>query len=177
MAQSAPRERRAFPWLIGARRGGFIAAGALALTGVIFAWQAALLDLGQVGLPGPGFFPLALGLLLVLFSGAIALEGWLGSAKLGSAKLGSAKLGSANDEPLEFGHPQVLITFAVLLAVPILFEPLGALIALGLLTAVLLVFIARVSPVLAVLASALGMAACWYLFQELLGVRLPTGPF
>jgi hypothetical protein len=182
MAQSAPRERRAFPWRIGARRGGFIAAGALALTGVIFAWQAALLDLGQVGLPGPGFFPLALGLLLVLFSGVIALEGWLGSAKLGSVKLGSvklgsAKLGSAKDEPLEFGHPQVLITFAVLLAVPILFEPLGALIALGLLTVVLLVFIARVSPVLAVLSSALGMAACWYLFQELLGVRLPTGPF
>ena len=165
--QSASHERRGFPWVIGARHGGLMAAGALALTGVIFAWQAALLDLGQLGLPGPGFFPLALGLLLVLFAGVIALEGWLGSAKLGSAK----------DEPLEFGHPQVLITFAVLLAVPILFEPLGALIALGLLTVVLLVFIARVSPVLAVLSSALGMAACWYLFQELLGVRLPTGPF
>jgi putative tricarboxylic transport membrane protein len=160
--QSASRERRAFPWVIGARHGGLMAAGALALTGVIFAWQAGLLDLGQVGLPGPGFFPLALALLLVAFSAAIALEGWLGSAK---------------DEPLEFGHPQVLITFAALLAVPILFEPLGALVALGLLAAVLLVLIARISLVLAVLSSALGMAACWYLFQELLGVRLPPGPF
>jgi len=160
--ESAARERRAFPWLIGARRAGFIAAGALALTGLVFAWQAARLDLGQLGLPGPGFFPLALGLLLVLFSGAIALESWLARAK---------------DEPLEFGHPQVLITLAALLAVPMLFEPLGALIALGLLSVALLVFIARVSPVLAVLWSALGMAACWYLFQELLGVRLPMGPF
>jgi len=160
--QSAARERHVFPWLIGARRGGLMAAGVLALTGLVFAWQAARLDLGQVGLPGPGFFPLALALLLMAFSGAIALEGWLGSAK---------------DEPLEFGHPQVLITFAALLAVPILFEPLGALLALGLLTAVLLVFIARVSLVLAVPSSVLGMAACWYLFQELLGVRLPIGPF
>ena len=160
--QSAARERHVFPWLIGTRRGGLMAAGVLALTGLVFAWQAARLDLGQVGLPGPGFFPLALALLLMAFSGAIALEGWLGSAK---------------DEPLEFGHPQVLITFAALLAVPILFEPLGALLALGLLTAVLLVFIARVSLVLAVPSSALGMAACWYLFGELLGVRLPIGPF
>jgi hypothetical protein len=160
--ESAPHQRRAFPWLIGARCGGFIAAGTLALTGIVFAWQAARLDLGHLGLPGPGFFPLALGLLLVVFSGAIALQGWLASAE---------------DVPLEFGHPQVLITLAALLAMPILFEPLGALIALGLLIAVLLVFIARVSPVLAVLSSALGMAACWYLFQELLGVRLPMGPF
>jgi len=163
---SAPRERRAFPWLIGARRGGLLMAGALALIGIVFAWQAALLDLGHVGLPGPGFFPLALGLLLVVFSAAIALEGWLSSVK-----------DSAKDEPLEFGHPQVLIAFAALLAVPILFEPLGGLIALGLLTAVLLVFLARVAPLLAVVWSALGMAASWYLFEELLGVRLPIGPF
>jgi hypothetical protein len=123
-----------------------------------------------VGLPGPGFFPLALALLLVIFSAAIALEGWLALAKDWAKE-------TAKDEPLEFGHPQVLIAFAALLAVPILFEPLGALIALGLLTAVLLVFIARVSPLLAIVWSAVGMAASWYLFEELLGVRLPTGPF
>jgi len=160
--QSAARERHAFPWLIGTRGGGLMAAVALALTGLIFAWQAALLDLGQLGLPGPGFFPLVLALLLVVLSAVISLEGSLGLIK---------------DEPLEFGHPRVLITFAALLAVPILFEPLGALLALGLLTAVLLVFVARVSLVLAVPSSVLGMAACWYLFQELLGVRLPLGPF
>jgi Tripartite tricarboxylate transporter TctB family len=119
-----------------------------------------------VGLPGPGFFPLALGLLLVVFSAAIALEGWLSSTKE-----------LAEGEPLEFGHPQVLITLAALLAVPILFEPLGGLIALGLMTAVLLVFLARVPPLLAIVWSALGMAASWYLFGELLGVRLPIGPF
>ena len=73
--------------------------------------------------------------------------------------------------------PQVLITFAALLAVPLLFEFLGAYITLGLMSAVLLVRIARVSLLLAVVSSAVGMAACWYLFGELLGVRLPTGPF
>ena len=104
-------QRRMLPRVIGARRAGLLAAGALALIGLIFAWQASLLDLGQIGLPGPGFFPLLLGGLLVVFSAVIAIEGRLDSSK---------------DELLELGHPQVLITFAALLAVPLLFDLLGA---------------------------------------------------
>jgi hypothetical protein len=155
--------RRPFlPRVIGSRCASLLAAGALALTGLIFAWQASLLDLGHIGLPGPGFFPLVLGGLLVLLSALIAIE---------------SRLASFKDKPLEFGHPQVLITFAALLAVPLLFELLGAYITLGLLSAVLLVLIARVSVLLGVVCSAVGMAACWYLFGELLGVRLPIGPF
>jgi len=160
-------QRLLLPRVIGARRAGLLAAGALALIGLLFAWQASLMDLGKIGLPGPGFFPLLLGGLLVVFAAAIAIEGRLASSKLGSSK----------DEPFEFGHARVLITFAVLLAVPLLFELLGAYITLGLMGAVLLVFIARVSLLLAVVSSAVGMAACWYLFGELLGVRLPTGLF
>jgi hypothetical protein len=155
-------QRLLLPRVIGARRAGLLAAGALALIGLLFAWQASLMDLGKIGLPGPGFFPLLLGGLLVVFAAAIAIEGRLASFK---------------DEPLEFGHARVLITFAALLAVPLLFELLGAYITLGLMGAVLLVFIARVSLLLAVVSSAVGMAACWYLFGELLGVRLPIGPF
>jgi putative tricarboxylic transport membrane protein len=161
-APGAASQRPLLPRVIGARRAGLLAAGTLALIGVIFAWQASLLDLGQIGLPGPGFFPLVLAVLLVVFAAAIGVEGRLASFK---------------DEPLEFGHAQVLITFAALLAVPLLFELLGAYITLGLMGAVLLVFIARVSLLLAVVSSAVGMAACWYLFGELLGVRLPTGLF
>jgi tripartite-type tricarboxylate transporter receptor subunit TctC len=40
-----------------------------------------------------------------------------------------------------------------------------------------LLLIARVSLVLAILASAAGMAACWYFFQKLLALQLPMGPF
>jgi len=160
-SETVPR-RPLLPRVIGSRRASLLAAGALALTGLLFGWQASLLDLGHIGLPGPGFFPLVLAALLVFFSTLIALE---------------SRLASFKDEPLEFGHPQVLITFAALLAVPLLFELVGAYITLGLLSAVLLVLIARVSVLLAIVCSAVGMAACWYLFGELLGVRLPIGPF
>lgn len=64
-----------------------------------------------------------------------------------------------------------------LLAVPLLFEPLGAAVTLGLLATALLVLIARVRLPLAIAAAGLGMAACWYFFQGLLGVSLPVGPW
>lgn len=170
MADQAPmtdraEDRRRLPALpraVGVRHGSLVMAGMLALTGLIFVWQASMLDLGRPGLPGAGFFPLALGLLLVMFSVVIGIGDWRRSV---------------SGESLEFGHPQVLITLAALLAVPLLFEPLGGYVTLGLLSTVLLVLVARVSIVLSVLWSIVGMAACWYLFQELLGVRLPMGPF
>jgi putative tricarboxylic transport membrane protein len=149
---------RGLPWRIGARWGGILVAAALAVTGAIFVWQASLLDLGRIGLPGPGFFPLLLGALVVLFSIMIGIECWRAKA---------------DGEPAELGHPPVLITLAALLAVPLLFEWLGAYVTLGLFTAALLIFTARLSPLLAVLWSVLGMAACWLVFEELLGVRLP----
>jgi hypothetical protein len=80
-------------------------------------------------------------------------------------------------EPLDLGHRDVLIVFAAMLAVPLLFEPLGAYVTLGLFGAALLVLIARSSPVVASLAAVAGMAACWYFFQVALGLQLPMGPF
>src|SRR5215510_6708716 len=151
-----------FPWRIGARRGGVLVAVALATTGLLFVWQSSLLDLGRIGLPGPGFFPLLLAALVVLFSIMIGIGGWRAASE---------------GEPAEFGHPPVLITLAALLAVPLLFEWLGAYITLGLFTAALLIFTARLSLLLAFIWTVLGMAACWLVFEQLLGVRLPTGLF
>jgi hypothetical protein len=132
----------------------------LALAGAFFVWQAALLDLGGVGLPGPGFFPLLLGAILVILAIVIGIGRWR----------------SSEGEAVELGHRDVLIAVAALLAVPLMFEPLGATITLGLLGTALLVLIARVRLPLAIAASGVGMAACWYFFQVLLGVPLPTGP-
>jgi hypothetical protein len=78
---------------------------------------------------------------------------------------------------VDLGHRDVILVCAAMLAIPPLFEPLGAYVTLGLFGAVLLVVIGRVSLVLAGAAAVIGMAACWYFFQVLLGLQLPTGPF
>ena len=99
---------RAFPRAISARRGGIAVAALLAMTGLVFAWQASLIDLGDLGLPGPGFFPLLLAVVVVLLSAVTAVR---------------LMLATAEGEPVAFGHRDVLIVLAALLAVPLLFEP------------------------------------------------------
>jgi Tripartite tricarboxylate transporter TctB family len=143
------------------RRGGMVVAGVLAGAGAFFAWQSSLLDLGNLGLPGPGFFPLFLGAVLVAFAAVIGFDCWRSPA----------------GEAVELGHRDVLIAIAALLAVPLAFEPLGAYITLGLFGTVMLVLIARVRLLPAVAATGLGMAGCWLFFQQLLGLQLPTGPW
>lgn len=172
MADQAPADHRpeasgrgpghSLPWRVSAQWGGIFVAAALGATGLLFGWQASSLDLGGLGLPGPGFLPMLLGGLVTVFAIAIALASWRTPTQR---------------PPVELGHPPVLIAFGALLMVPLLFEPLGAYVTLGLLSAALLVFIARLSPLLAGLWTTLGMVVCWGLFQTLLGMRLPMGPF
>lgn len=152
--------RALLPRPISARRGGLVVVCALGGTGLLFAWQAAQLDIGGIGLPGPGFFPLLLGAALVGLAALTGIE-----------LLRQAR----DDRTVEFGHRDVLIVFAALLAVPFLFEPLGAFGTLTLFGAALLVFIARTSVVIAAIAGVVAQVACWYFFQQLLGLQLPTG--
>jgi hypothetical protein len=147
---------------ISARHGGMCVAAVLAAIGLIFIWQASLIDFGDFALPGPGFFPLVLGVLVFVLAALIGVRDWFETA---------------GGETVELGHRDVLIVFAAMAAVPPLFEPLGAYATLGLFGAVLLVLIARCSLVIAVLSAAIGMAACWYFFQVALGLQLPIGPF
>ena len=147
---------------ISARRGGIGVAAVLAVIGLLFAWQASLIDFGDFALPGPGFFPLVLGVLVFVLAAVIGARDWFPAA---------------GGETVELGHRDVLIVLAALAAVPPLFEPLGAYATLGLFGAALLVLIARCSLVIAVLSAAIGMAACWYFFQVALGLQLPIGPF
>lgn len=161
--QTAPGGGETGPVLFGAinvRRGGMWIAAVLALGGLLFLWQATLLDLGDVSLPGPGFIPLVLSLLTIALAGIIGFGAWRSTD---------------SGETIALGHRDVLIVFAAMLAMPPLFEPLGAYLTLGLFGAVLLVLVARTSIAIAVAAAAIGMVGCWYFFQVALGLQLPIG--
>jgi hypothetical protein len=149
-------------WSVASRQGELCATAALVLVGIFFVWQSASLKFGTVEQPGPGFFPMILGLTLSALALVIALRLWRQPA---------------DGEAIALGHRDVGLAFAALIALPILFERLGALATLGLFMAALLVLIGRVSPLLAIAASAIAMIAVWGFFQVLLGVRLPPGVF
>jgi hypothetical protein len=145
---------------ISVRNGGLWVAAVLAVTGIVFAWQALLLDLGDLALPGPGFIPLGLSVATVVLAGMIGFREWRRAD---------------SGETVELGHRDVLIVFLAMLAMPLLFESLGAYLTLGAFGAVLLVLVARTSIVIATIAMVAGMVGCWYFFQVALGLQLPIG--
>jgi len=150
------------PLVVSARNGGICVAAILGAVGALFAWQSSLLDLGNVGLPGPGFFPLLLGIVVLALSIVIGIENWYSAA---------------GGEKVTLFHRDVLIVMAASMAVPMVFVSAGALATLGLFGVAILVFVARISLPLAVVAASAFVAACWVMFAVLLGLQLPTGPF
>jgi hypothetical protein len=132
---------------------------ALLASGVFFAWQAALLDFGRVGLPGPGFFPFVLGVVLCLLALGI---------------LYPALRSSGDDETVFIGHRNVLITLAALAGLAFAFERVDTYLTLGSFAAVVLLLVARAQLWRVVLGVALGMIAVWLFFGLALGVRLPA---
>ena len=137
-------------------------ASALLGTGVFFVWQSALLPFGNVRLPGPGFFPFVLGIVLGLIALAIAIQ---------------AARGERAAAVISLGHRDTLVVLAALVGAGLFFERLGTYATLGLLTSALLLLVARTSPWRAALGASLGMVAIWAFFKVLLGVQLPAGPF
>ena len=160
-AMPAGEEAGSAPFVAVDRRWGHVATAAvLAATGLVLLSQGMLLDPGSLSLPGPGFVPVALSLALILLAGVIAVRDW-----------------QAGDHgpAVGLGYRDVVIVFAAMLAVPPLFEPLGAYPTLGLFAAVLLVLVARTSVAVAVAAAVLGMVACWGFFGVALALQLPAG--
>jgi Na+-transporting NADH:ubiquinone oxidoreductase subunit NqrB len=148
--------------MVPARLGELLIAIALVAAGVLFVWQSAVLPFGEVGLPGPGFFPFVLGILLSVFALTIVVR----------------TVRQRREDPVVYlGHRDILVVFAALVGVGFAFERLGAYATLGLFTAALLLLVARTSLWRGVLGATLGMVAVWVFFKVLLGVQLPAGPF
>ena len=124
-------------------------------------WSARAMPAGTVALPGPGFFPIAIGALLALASMGILV------------RLARAR----DDARIAFGHRDVAIALASLFGAAMAFEALGAVITLGLMLFVLFAAFARIALWRAALAALGGAALAWLVFVHLLGVQLPRGLF
>jgi len=161
-ARSDAADQGAWARPVSARLGEAIVALALLAAALFFIWQAALLPFGRVQLPGPGFFPFALGIVLGLFALAILYGTWRGAV----------------DGSVVFaGHRDVLIVLAALAGVAFAFERAATYVVLGTFTGLLLLLVARAALWRVVLGATLGMVAVWAVFRLALGVRLPAGEF
>jgi hypothetical protein len=135
---------------------------ALLVSGAFFTSQAALLDFGRVGLPGPGFFPFVLGIALCLLAGAILYHVWHRAS---------------GSEVIFLGHRNVVIAMLAMAGLAAVFERADSYVVLGVFTAALLILVARSALWRVALGAVLGMIAVWLFFGIALGVRLPVGDF
>ena len=144
-------------------RAGEMAAGALLLLfACAIVWGSFQMSAGTAGAPGPGYFPRALGVLLVLVSVALLIR--------------ALRLVRAADEAVTLGHRDIALTVAALAVLGLLFEPAGYVLSASLFMFVLLRAFSTLGWVRSLVAAVATALATYYLFVKLLGVTLPAGP-
>jgi putative tricarboxylic transport membrane protein len=141
-------------------RVGFGTIFVLALYGVV---STSLMPLGQLQEPGPGFFPLALSMILLVLSG------------LGIVSARPSAEDLARLEPFwgDMKTP-VKIVLATALAV-FAFEPVGFLITSSCFLVLLFLWVSRYPLWKAVVFGVAGGFSGWFCFVKLLGVPMPGG--
>lgn len=156
-------------------------AGATGILGIGIAAVIGSLDLGywKAG-PGPGFFPLWLG---VLLAGLAAI--WIGqflrpvtvtaTAESNSdTEIESTSDESRPEEEQTSGGRQTLMIFLGLVALVLLLDPLGYQLAMTLFVLYAMLVVSRCKPILSVVVAVIAGFGVYALFANVLQVYLPT---
>ena len=148
--------------MAGSWRRGEVAVGlALAGLGIAVAVLAAGMPGGTLALPGPGFAPAAVGVLLAIVGLGCAIRALVPT--------------DAPDAPLRVGTSAVWGSLLTLAATAVAFEPLGAPLTLAAAMAALFRLIGGYSALRCLGYGAIAAAAAWIVFARLLGIGLPAG--
>lgn len=178
----------------------FVGAALLVALGTAFAVGALQYDVyGQGGRIGPGFMPLAAGILLAVFGAMVGVEAWWRHARgvsqrpeereseesVSSEDTPSQAVASEANKDAQEQHVEAvdrgdatrsLILVFVLTSVAILLIPvLGFLVSFGLLILGLITFVERESLLLGVVLSVGTTVIAWLVFVQFLRIPLPQG--
>lgn len=141
------------------RTGEAVVSLALFGLGAAMAVQGAHMPIGTLSLPGPGFFPTALGALLAVCGLGCAARALL--------------LGGS--ESVSLGGWRPWATLLVLAVSAFAFEPVGAPLTLAAMLVALFLILGRQPLLRSVAYGILASALSYFLFTRLLGVGLPEG--
>ena len=128
-----------------------------------FAWMALLMPIGDLSLPGPGFFPLGLSALLALTALANLIR--------------VARLRPIDPAAVVLFEPPVVLAIAAMVLASAAFEWAGFLVTFALFLAVLFRVLAQVSLMRAAVLAIVVTSGAHLLFVRALSVQLPPLPF
>ncbi len=131
-----------------------IAAVLLALAGFVI-FEGTKMPIGTWALPGPGYFPIALGIILAVVSVALLFRRPDG------------------EQPVELFHTDGLMTIAAVAIAALLFERIGAIPAFAIFLSALFYLLGRARWWSALAMGIAGAGLTWLLFVYLLQLQLP----
>lgn len=145
-----------------------IAAAFFCLLGAVFAGGAIMLGFGKITQPGPGFFPLLAGSLLVILAVSILWKEVRQSAAY-------PRSGALTEPAEKRHHNDVAITLAGIMGFLLVLPPLGFALALFCLIFFMVAWVGR-RPLIVALIYAFSSALIVYIvFQRWLMIQLPLG--
>ena len=139
-----------------------VAGGCLAMFALFVLWQSRALPLGSLANPGPAYMPMVLATLLLI--------GGLAMAALGGHTPRLSTLGFG-----EWRHAVAI--FAACAFAALALERLGYRLTIALVLLFLLGVVERKRPVIALVFAVIFAAGTYFLFDTVLRVILPRGPF
>ena len=141
------------------KTGDMVTAGVLFAIGLAAILLSRLMPLGEFSVPGPGFFPTLLGILLCIVSGALAVRLMV--------KKGETSV-------VHIGHPHIWATLAALLGVAVFFERLGFIPVIALFVFFCLKTFSPLRWIACLLIAGVAAVGVFLFFNVLLGVQLPA---
>jgi putative tricarboxylic transport membrane protein len=138
------------------------AGGALVIAGLVAIWESRAFPLGTIHRPGPAYVPVALGALLVLFGALLFLLG-------GSGR----RLRDLRWQ--EWRHVVAIVAACAFAA--LVLERLGYRLTVAVILLFLLGVVERQRPIVTVATTVVLVLGSFFLFDTLLRVPLPRGPF
>ena len=136
-------------------------AGGFLLLGAWICLEAVQVPFGSLRMPGAGFFPLLLGLMLSVLAVILLGMAWL-----------SPEVGATRVRP---ERPEVVYLVASVVASVWLFERLGFLLTMALFLAVAMRTSGKIGSMRAVVLAVAGSGASYWVFGRLLQINLPAG--
>jgi putative tricarboxylic transport membrane protein len=137
---------------------------ALAGLGGYVAWRALGWDLLTEDGPGPGFFPLGYGVLMVGLSALLVLRAVLRPEASGAGEGGG-------------GHLRALGTWVAFAGAAFLMQWIGFVAGFAILAAFIVVFVFGKSLARGAVVGLASAGGFWLVFEALMGVGLPAGPW
>lgn len=137
---------------------------ALAGLGGYVAWRALGWELLTEDGPGPGFFPLGYGVLMLALSALLVLRAVVRPQASGETELSG-------------GHLRPLGTWVAFAGAAFLMQWIGFVAGFAILAAFIVVFVFGKSPARGAVVGLASAGGFWLVFEGLMGVGLPAGPW